>query len=36
MEYLLVIMFGIAVLVVAVETVKPEWFAPIKKWIKKK
>jgi len=36
MEYLLIIMFCVAVLVVALEALKPEWFAPLKKWANKK
>jgi len=35
MEYLLVIMFCVAVLIVAIEALKPEWFNPIKELINK-
>jgi hypothetical protein len=36
MEYLLVIMFAVAVAVVAVNAWKPEWLEPVKKLINKK
>ena len=35
MEYLLVIIFAVAVAVVALHAFKPEWFDPIKQLINK-
>jgi hypothetical protein len=36
MEYLLVIIFAVAVAAVALHAFKPEWFAPVKELINKK
>ena len=36
MEYLLVIIFAVAVVAVALHAYKPEWFAPLKELINKK
>jgi len=36
MEYLILIMFAVAVAAVAVHAYKPEWFAPVKELINKK
>ena len=36
MEYLILIMFAVAVAAVALHAYKPEWFAPVKELINKK
>ena len=36
MEYLLLIIFAVAVAAVALHAFKPEWFAPVKELINKK